>query len=125
MFEKISDNHVRSSWGFEVKARLTRGRVEIEYAEGERRLKYDDRQNISDAAARFSIILSDRTFARWLPPHNSELIDAAKRKQITENIASALDFMSVTTNVLDGQGKIIGRFVKDGWVWDDARTEQA
>jgi hypothetical protein len=122
MFEKIDPMHVRSSWGFEVKWWRSATQIYVEYREGDHVLRYDNTQNATELGyPLFSIM--PKYVQHWLPPFKDESIGHRERKRIIENMAAALDFMGVSTNVLHSRGAVIAEFDKQGWVWKAAEWQ--
>lgn len=95
MFEQIGPMHVRSSLGFEVKCWRRATQLYLEYREGDHVLRYDNTLNLTGAM--FPILPG--CFGQWLPPFANEELGKEKQKRLIENVASALDFLGISTEV--------------------------
>lgn len=116
--------HVRSSWGFEVKWWNRATQIYVEYREGDRVLRYDNTQNATGFGyPLFSIM--PRYIQHWLPPFADETLGNREKKRIIDNMAAALDFMGVSTNVLDSHGGVIAEFDKHNWIWKTEEWQNA
>ena len=124
MFEKVGPMHVRSSWGFEVKWWNRATQIYVEYREGDRVLRYDNTQNAIGLGYPLLSIMP-KYIQRWLPPFADEKLGSREKKRIIENMAAALDFMGVSTNVLDSHGGVIAEFDKHNWVWKTEEWQNA
>ena len=116
MFEKLGPTHVRTSWGFEVKWRRSATQIYVEYREGDHVLRYDNTPNATAWGGPLFSILPDYV-DHWLQPFASETIEPRKKKNVIENMAAALDFLGVSTNVIDSEGGIVAEFEQPGWAW--------
>lgn len=124
MFEQLGRYHVQSSWGFEVKFWTQATQMYVEYREGDHVLRYDNTRNASVGKEAIFTILPDY-IDRWLPPFLNEDIARSKKKTIIENMASALDFLGISTNVLDPHTGVIAEFEEQGWVWKSEEWRNA
>jgi hypothetical protein len=120
MFEKIGPNHVRSSWGFDVSVRRHATQIYVEYREDGHVIRFDNTMNaVSLGYPEFTFRPTHIT--RWAPPFEGELLGQEKRKRVIENMAAALDYLGITSNALDEQANLVGRFGSRGWVWKDEK----
>ena len=120
MFEKVDPMHVRSSWGDEVKWWRRATQIYVEYPEGDHVMHFDNTQNATALGyPLFSII--PNYVQHWLPPFADEEIG----RRIIENMAAALEFMGVSTKVLDSSGDVIAEFNHHGWVWKTEEWQNA
>ena len=124
MFEKVNLQHVRSSWGFEVKWWNRATQIYVEYREDDDILLYDNTQNATGLGYPLLSIMPDY-IQHWLPPFADETVGLGDKKRIIENMAAALDFMGVSTNVLDSRGGVIAEFHEHEWVWKAEEWQNA
>ena len=117
MFERIGPQHVRSSWGFEVSFRTAATQIYVEYQEDGREIRFDNTRNAGNPLFTFH----PKRITRWASPFEKESLGPDKRKQIIENMASALDYLGITSDARDEQGDVIGQFGSQDWVWKDEK----
>jgi hypothetical protein len=117
MFEKIGLNHVRSSWGFEVSVRRSATQIYVEYREGRYVILFDNTMNLGEPQFTFR----PKYITHWASPFEKELLGSAKRKQVIENMAAALDYIGITSNARDEDANLIGHFGPENWIWKDEK----
>ena len=86
-------NVIESDAGFSVEVL---GRTGLCYREADRSLKVDS-EVLMGASGMVVAATSVRT---WAPPHEKEVIDDARRKQIVENIQAAFRFQGFEIEVV-------------------------
>src|SRR5579864_5291244 len=124
MFEKVGLMHVRSSWGFEVKWWRRATQIYVEYRDGDHVMHFDNTQNATALGYPLFSIMPNYV-QHWLPPFADEEIGGREKKKIIENMAAALDFMGVSTNVLDSRGNVLAEFNDCGWAWKTEEWQNA
>jgi hypothetical protein len=78
-------NVIESDTGFSVEVL---GRTGLCYREGDRSLKVDSEVLMGPTG----MVIDASSIRAWAPPHERELIEDARRKQIVENIQAAFRF---------------------------------
>jgi hypothetical protein len=117
VFEKISKNRVRSSWGFEVSFQTEATQIYVEYCEGDHKVRFDNTRNVDQPVFSFR----PKYIERWAPPFEGEPLTPQKRKKVIEDMAAALDFMGVSSNAQDEDASVIGGFGPNGWTWKNEK----
>lgn len=92
MFKIPSVNVIESDDGFSVEVL---GRTGLKYSEGKKTIRVDS-EVLSGPSG--MVIYTD-SIVRWEPPCDGEMIDAAKRQIIVENIRNAFRFRGLEIQV--------------------------
>ncbi|HSQ64915.1 MAG TPA: Imm74 family immunity protein [Polyangiaceae bacterium] len=85
-------NVIESDTGFSVEVL---GHTGLCYREGERSLKVDSEVLMGSTG----MVVDASSIRTWAPPHENEVIDAARRKQIVENIQAVFRFRGFEIDV--------------------------
>ena len=86
-------NVVESDTGFSVEVL---GRTGLCYREGDRSLKVDSEVLMGPTGT----VIDASSIRTWAPPHEKEVIEDTRRKQIVENIKAAFRFQGFEIEVV-------------------------
>lgn len=87
-FIKIGPNKIQSDHGFIL---WIRNPFQLHYSEADHEIIIPGEMLTGES----DLLVSVSVIRNWMPPHEVEIIDSEKKKQITANIAAALKFMGI------------------------------
>jgi hypothetical protein len=67
----------------------------VEYAEGDKIVVVEIEGGMAAESGKVHWLIYGQTFSGWLPPYDSEVISADKRKEILENIGQSMSILGM------------------------------